>query len=237
MKKKQPKYLVIYEDVKEKILSGYYPINSRIADGNTLVQEYDASLMTVKKALDILVSEGFLIRRRGYGTIVKDWTKGKKAHLYAIEGSSKRHLGQLESEVLTFEVEHPNADIAHKLSIDVEDFIYRIERVRYVKKVPTIIEYTYMPISIIPQLKYSHLTGSIYKYILEELGLVIQSSFLNVKGVRPNALEKQTMHLTDTDFLMQVEQVANLDDGRIFEYSIARHLPDSFNFETVIFNN
>ena len=161
----------------------------------------------------------------------------QKAHLYAVEGSSKRHSGQMESKVLTFEVEHPNADIAHKLSIDVEEFIYRIERVRYVKKVPTIIEYTYMPISIIPQLKYSHLTGSIYKYILEELGLVIQSSFLNVKGVRPNALEKQTMHLTDTDFLMQVEQVANLDDGRIFEYSIARHLPESFNFETVIFNN
>ena len=72
MKKKQPKYLVIYEDVKGKILSGEYPINSRIQDGNTLVKAYDASLMTVKKALDILVSEGFLIRRRGYGTIVKD---------------------------------------------------------------------------------------------------------------------------------------------------------------------
>lgn len=237
MKKKQPKYLVIYEDVKGKILSGEYPINSRIQDGNTLVKAYDASLMTVKKALDILVSEGFLIRRRGYGTIVKDWTKGKKAHLYAVEGSSKRHMGQMESKILTFEIEHPNDDIAQKLSIETDDFIYRIERVRYVEEVPTIIEYTYMPISIIPQLKYSHLVGSIYKYIIEELGLVIQSSFLNVKGVRPNELEKKTMHLQDTDFLMQVEQVANLDDGRIFEYSIARHLPDSFNFETVIFNS
>ncbi|XHB95420.1 GntR family transcriptional regulator [Lactococcus garvieae] len=217
-------------------MSGHYPINSRIADGNTLVQEYDASLMTVKRHWIFWYQRVFdPPSRLWYDS--KRLDQGEKAHLYAVEGSSKRHSGQLESEVLTFEVEHPNADIAHKLSIDVEDFIYRIERVRYVKKVPTIIEYTYMPISIIPQLKYSHLTGSIYKYILEELGLVIQSSFLNVKGVRPNALEKQTMHLTDTDFLMQVEQVANLDDGRIFEYSIARHLPDSFNFETVIFNN
>mgnify|MGYP003365629724 CR=1 FL=1 len=235
--KQKAKYVVIYEDVKEKILSGLYPINSRIQDGNTLVKEYDASLITIKKALDILVSEGFLIRRRGYGTIVKDWTKGKKAHIYAVEGSSKRYSEQLDSKILTFEIEHPNPNIANKLSITLDDFVYRIERVRYVKTIPTIIEYTYMPIAIIPHLKYDHLVGSIYKYILEDLGLTIQSSFLNVTGVRPNVLEKKTMSLQDTDFLMQVEQVANLDDGRIFEYSIARHIPATFNFETVVLNN
>ena len=33
---------------------------------------------------------------------------------------------------------------------------------------------------------------------------------------------------------MRVEQVAYLTDGRTFEYSYADHLPETFEFETVI---
>ena len=42
------------------------------------------------------------------------------------------------------------------------------------------------------------------------------------------------MNLTNQDFLMRVEQVAYLTDGRTFEYSYADHLPETFEFETVI---
>jgi DNA-binding GntR family transcriptional regulator len=235
--KKQAKYQRIYEDVKNKVLSGFYPIGSKLEDGNSLVHEYGVSLMTVKKSLDMLASEGFLIRRRGDGTIVQDWTKGKKASLYAVEGSSRRHLGEIESKVLHFEVERASAEIAEKLSVEKHEFVYNIARLRVINGIPSIMEYTYMPISIIPNLKYEHLLSSIYDYIQKDLGLRVYSSFLNVRGVRPNDIEKEQMNLSDTDFLLQVEQVANLDDGRIFEYSIARHIPEEFQFDTVVFNN
>ncbi|MDR2977199.1 MAG: GntR family transcriptional regulator [Streptococcaceae bacterium] len=233
---KQAKYQRIYEDVKRKLLSGVYPIGSKLEDGNSLVHEYGVSLMTVKKALDMLAAEGFLIRRRGDGTIVQDWTKGKKASLYAVEGSTRRNIGKIVSKILHFEVERASVEIAEKLSVDENEFVYNIARLRVIDNVPSIMEYTYMPISIIPNLKYEHLLSSIYDYIQRDLGLSVYSSFLNVRGLRPNELEKEQMGLTDTDFLLQIEQVANLDDGRIFEYSIARHLPEEFRFETVVFN-
>ena len=47
MKKKQPKYLVIYEDGEKFCL--VYPINSKLQMAILWVQEYDASLMTVKR--------------------------------------------------------------------------------------------------------------------------------------------------------------------------------------------
>lgn len=234
--KKQPKYLQIYNDIKDKILSDKYPINSKLPDGNQLTSEYSASIMTVKKALDILVEEGYIIRRRGDGTLVKDWTKGKKAHLYAPKGSTRVRNGKVVSKVLTFDVIHPSPQVAEKLSISVDDFVYHIVRLRLLEETPSIMEYTYMPVQVIPGLKYEHLTSSIYSYIQEELELSVHSSFLNITGVRPTQLEKEQMNLSDKDFLMQVEQVANLDDGRIFEYSIAKHLPKIFQFDTIIFN-
>lgn len=235
--KKQPKYLQIYNDIKDKILSYHYPINSKLPDGNQLTLEYSASIMTVKKALDILVEEGYIIRRRGDGTLVKDWTKGSKAHLYAPKGSTQVRKGEVISKIITFKVNLPSTRVAEKLSIGVDEFVYQIERLRVLEGVPSIMEYTFMPVQVIPGLKYEHLKHSIYSYIQEELGLSVHSSFLNITGVRPNQVEKEQMNLTNIDFLMQVEQVANLDDGRIFEYSIARHLPEKFQFDTIIFNN
>ena len=37
-----------------------------------LCDAYQTSKMTVKKALDTLVAEGLIIKRRGYGTVDKD---------------------------------------------------------------------------------------------------------------------------------------------------------------------
>lgn len=232
----KPKYLLIYDDIKEKILSEVYQINDRLADGHTLAREYDVSMMTVKKALDLLVTEGLLVRRRGDGTIVKDWKKGSQKRFYALEGTYVKYPGKVTSQILTFDIQYPTPEVAEKLSIGKYDFIYEIVRVRIIDDVPSIMEYTYMPIDIIPGLKYEHVESSIYQYIREQLGLTVQSSFLKIQGVRPDELEKKHLKLTDHDFLMQVDQVANLDDGRIFEYSIAKHIPDEFEFETVIFN-
>ena len=38
--------------------------------------------------------------------------------------------------------------------------------------------------------------------------------------------------MNDNDFVCQVEELAYLDTSEIFEYSIARHLPQYFHFET-----
>lgn len=237
MDSKGHKYQHIYNDLKGKIISGDYPINSKLEDGHSLCEKYNASLMTVKRSLDMLVSEGYITRRRGDGTFVKDWTKGEPMKMYAVEGSSRRHKMPVESEIISFEIIHPNQDIIEKLSINSDDFVYYIVRLRLVNQIKSIIEYTYMPVSIIPGLNNEHLKNSVYDYILKDLNLKIQSSFINISGVRPTELEKKVMDLKSSDYLIEVDQVANLDDGRIFEYSIARHIPEEFNFKTIIFNN
>lgn len=64
------KYLQIYHAIREKILSNEYAINQQLPDEITLTKEFNSSRMTVKKALDLLVSEGLIFRKRGQGTFV-----------------------------------------------------------------------------------------------------------------------------------------------------------------------
>ncbi|MGM2836304.1 GntR family transcriptional regulator, partial [Bacillus cereus group sp. Bce025] len=67
----QVKYLGIYQKMKQQILDGEYKINEKIPSSPVLAEEFDVSVLTIKKALDLLVRDGYIIRRRGSGTVVQ----------------------------------------------------------------------------------------------------------------------------------------------------------------------
>ncbi len=227
----------ICQDLRRKIKEGIYPINGRLPEGGSLAQEYGVSLMTLKRALDVLVAEGYIIRRRGDGTLVRDWKKQQLPHLYSLKGTYYDYKERVRSKVIRFEINRASEEIAEKLNVNPDDCIYEIMRLRELDGRPIIMEYTYMPIDVIPGLKQADLEHSIYGYIQEELGRKVHSAFVKITGVRPNALEIKYMSMLETDFLMEAERISSLDNCQTFEYSIAHHLPEFFDFETVLFNN
>lgn len=228
------KYTEIYKKIKKEIERGKYPINEKLPQGRLLAQKFGVSELTITKALNLLVREGYVVRRRGYGTIVKDFHNKKATKFSPLSGSFEAHNGKVESVVIGFSTEEPTDFIMEKLGITKDELVYRIVRMRKIKGVPSIIEYTWMPLSIIPNLTHKELNSSIYQYITHKLKLKIKSAHASISGIRPSTLEKKYLKLTDIDFLMSLEEVAYLDDGRIFEYSIANHIPNEFTFSTVL---
>ena len=137
------------------------------------------------------------------------------------------------SKILKFEIIHPAAEVAAKLQLTTDDFVYDIVRVRILDEQPVVIEYTQMPIQLITGLKRQTLENSIYGYIEGELGYKIQSAHRTVRAVMPTASEREQLRIEGLLPLLEVTQVAFLDDGRPFEYSIARHRGDRSNFRSV----
>ena len=90
-----------------------------------------------------------------------------------------------------------------------------------------------MPISIIPHLKLEHVKGSIYSYIEKELKLKIQSTHKTIRGHLSTQLEQQYLGLKDYEPYFEVEEVAYLSSGVIFEYSFARFHYNKFELQTV----
>ncbi len=70
MMKKLPKYMEVYIDIKKKIEEDFYKIGEKLPSGEVLAKNYETSKLTVKKGLDLLVSEGILHSRSGFGTEV-----------------------------------------------------------------------------------------------------------------------------------------------------------------------
>lgn len=73
----KPKYQVILDDIKSKILSGDYNIGEQIPTESALQSMYEVSRQTVRKAILELSNEGFLRSEKGSGTYVSNQYRSK----------------------------------------------------------------------------------------------------------------------------------------------------------------
>ena len=67
------KYIDIADDIRSKIFDKKYTYGQKLPYEYVLCVAYHCNKETMKKALDILVKEGLIVRRRGAGTFVKDY--------------------------------------------------------------------------------------------------------------------------------------------------------------------
>ena len=77
-----PLYYQVKRRLRDRITSGRYPAGAQIPPEGTLEREFGVSRTTVRKAVEELVDEGFLLRRRGVGTFVSDARSRRQESLH-----------------------------------------------------------------------------------------------------------------------------------------------------------
>ncbi|WP_195959376.1 GntR family transcriptional regulator [Clostridium saudiense] len=231
------KYEKIAFDIKEDILSEKYKPNEQLPFEKELCEKYNVSKMTVKKALDLLVNDGLIIKRRGSGTFVKDITEKEIQRIIEkkqFSGLTTTSIGhKVTSKVLEFKIINATKEIADILKIEEDEFIYFVHRVRYVDDKAVVIEKTYIPLNLIPGMKLADVKKSIYGYIKDKLGLNIQSAHSTVRAMKSDELDRKYLNLEKYEPILEVERVAYLDNGKVFEYSFSRHRYDKFEFKSI----
>lgn len=67
---KKVNYKVIYNTLKEKITNGFFPADSLLPTEQILAQKYSVSRPTIAKVYNQLQDEGYLMKKKGMGTLV-----------------------------------------------------------------------------------------------------------------------------------------------------------------------
>ena len=104
MKRTKLLYLEIADSIRKKILDGIYPVDSLIPTETELEEEYNVSKITIRKAVEMLVIDGYLEKRSGIGTKVissRLFNNLSKARSFSSIIESKGH--QLKKEILSIE--------------------------------------------------------------------------------------------------------------------------------------
>ena len=113
--------------------------------------------MTMKRALDLLVVEGLLYRKRGHGTfIVQSAINKSKVNVATNQSLGLSNLlkdKKVTSKVIKFEVQFPTEEVAIHLAIDEKTPVYYLIRLRLVDGEPYVMEKTYCLLHLFQVLK------------------------------------------------------------------------------------
>ena len=234
-----PKYESIAADIRRSIEDGALKPGDKLPTVVEFCELYGVSKITVKRAIEQITEEGLVTSRRGSGTYVKD-TAGLPGKAFfqgrndRAQGFTYEHRGEkVASVVYDFSIVNPPAEVASQLGMAEDDFAYHIVRVREVDGLPIVIEYTYMPLELIPGLKKKDLYASVYSYIREQCGLKISSFHRTIRAVAATEEESKRLNTKPGSPLLELNQIGFLDSGAAFEYSISRNVGDRFELHNV----
>lgn len=233
------KYADIAQSIRDAIKSGTYQPGEALPEQKNMAATFHTSRMTLQKALDLLKTEGYLFSQQGGRTYVKynaesiaNLDVGVDEYVGTTELLGKQH--KITSEVIRFELRYPNEEEQQKLAIAKNEAIYDIVRSRFVDGVAYGLEYTKMPVALIPGIDESVLKHSIYQYIERDLGLQIGAAFRQIQAQKSTADDIAYLNNQVDDPTLSVTNVVYLEDGRPFEYSTTHQKYDKAHFSVFL---
>ncbi|XMB86815.1 GntR family transcriptional regulator [Mycoplasmatota bacterium WC44] len=178
-----PLYVLIYDDMKEKIQNEEWLINERIPTEKELMDIYNCGRATVRESTMQLEREGFLYRKKGIGTYVKTSqpTNGFRPFISLSYYLKDRGIEE-KSLILTSEVLKTTDEINLLCKWNNSTEFFSHNRQRVVDDKVLAIEESYFHQSVIGEMDSIDKANSLSKFILSELGInvikVDQSLFL-----------------------------------------------------------
>ena len=161
------KHVQVREYVRE-LLQGAPPGHPAPSE-RELVHQFGVARMTVRQALDALVTEGLLERIPGRGTFVAQRRAAEVARLTSFTEDMARRGHAAGSRTVMARLEAAGPGVARALEIGEGDPIIHWQRVRTADGAPMCIEDAYLPATLVPGLL-EHLPDSLYND-LKERGL------------------------------------------------------------------
>jgi GntR family transcriptional regulator len=114
----------------------------------------------------------------------------------------------------------------------VNESVVEIHRLRGLKDGFFILDTTYLPYSICPEVLDADLAAqSLYAFLENKLGLVIARGHRTLEAVLANEYEAALLQIKKGDPLILLDSVVYLDDGRPIEYFHAVHRGGRARFE------
>lgn len=226
------KYLIIYNEIKEKVENGNIKPNTKLSSENELMKKYSVSRDTIRKSLNLLEQNGYIQKIKGKGSFVLDINKFD----FPISGLTSfkelaNKMGVKSYTILEeFELIKPDDFLMNQLNVSKNSDIWRVIRVREIKEQKIILDKDFFNKKYIPSLTEDICKDSVYEYIEGELGLKIGFAKKEITVQKATEEDKKYLDLEEYDMIVVVKNYTYLDDMSLFQYTESRHRPDKFRF-------
>jgi len=185
MDMKQPKYLVVKNDIISKIEDGSYVDDSLVPSERDLMEQYDVSRITIRRALDDLVSAGYLYKVHGKGTFVKG--ERHTQNLFSIVSCTEdiKSMGMTPSRLVVKKgIMEASSRKRTKLNLNQGDKVFNLARIYYADQEPVNFTDTYLPSKYFSGIEINDFSNNSLYHILEkDYGVTITTATRSVEAV------------------------------------------------------
>lgn len=229
--------MTLYDQIKDDLLSkikdGTYPEGQTIPSELELAEMYGVSRPTIRQALQILVSDGYLEKRRRRGTVV---TKPKVSQSFTMSISSfedaMRLAGRLpKTKVLVFKRERANAEVEKRLELTRCQDVFKLVRLRYADNLPNVFVESYIPCTLYPGLDSFDFNESSLYAAMDTCGNPVMTARRRLEVIKADGAAAALLDVEAGDPLLLFHTVARDANGTAVEYSVATYRGESNSFE------
>lgn len=217
-----PLYYQIYDVLKEEIENGTYLPGSQIPTESELGERFDVSRITVKQAIQKLVTDGFLYRQQGKGTFVsKPRVNRKLSELISFHDEMLERGFVPTSRLLELMVIPARGVVAQALEIPEDERVIQVIRLRLADNEVMAVQSSHIPYALCPELanRRDLLTGSLYKILKQDFNLVPATGRESYDAVVVRGKDARMLGVMEGSPAFSVRRFAYLADGTPVEYA------------------
>lgn len=226
-----PIYHQLEEYIKQQIENGFLKEEEVIPSEREFAERFQISRMTVRQAINNLVADGYLNRKKGRGTFVSK--KKVEQELQGMTSFTEDMLSRgmkPSSKLLSFKIIQADKKTALDLKINENDPIYKIKRIRLADGAPMALETAYIPVNIVPGLTEENSNLSLYQYIEENLSLSISEATQEIEASIADVHTAEPLGIEEGEPILFIVRIAYLQDGTPFELVKSSFRADRYRF-------
>ncbi len=226
------KYQRVEQTLLARIQDGTYPEGSLIPKETALIAEFGVSRPTIRQAIQQLVDQGFLEKKRKRGTLVRQ-TKRAQEFTHVLQSYDQEMAAKgiaTKIQVLVCRQKTASLEVQTALGLEPEAQVYELMRLRFANGAPVVLVTSYLPVAPLPGLIEVDFTKQSLYAELDARGLRITNVQRKLKVQAADETTSALLAVAPAAPLFYFHTTGRTADGTRLEYSIANYRGDTNYF-------
>lgn len=177
MRGKIPLYLELYNKLRIDIENGVYQSGERLPSETELISMYNASRITIRKAISMLSNDGYVSVRQGHGTIVASPVMFNTNCVTSLTEQIRAAGYTPSARNISVTRSYAPSVITNVMGIAENTEMICVQRIQYADEQPFGIIINYIMPEVVPEIENKDLNFvSLYRYLEDEYNIRIDTS-------------------------------------------------------------
>ena len=226
-----PAYHTVYRAIKKQIREKKYPVGSLLPAEGELEQEFSVSRTTIRRAIGLLASDGYIKVTQGRGTEVLDRSTFQNLnHISSITESLTTKGYVVTSREMDIRRVRVTGQTAKMLQLDEGDEAYLVQRLQYADDIPIALMTNYLRVEQVPGLeRFSGQFSGLYAFLEKQYGIVIKEATEYLSATTADFCEAKLLHVDVGAPLLCSRRISCTEAG-VFEYSVNKIVAEHYEY-------